>query len=435
MAKAKAPAKAAAKTKAPEVKFGVHSEVGQLRKVMVCSPGVAHSRLTPSNCDQLLFDDVLWVENAKRDHFDFMMKMRDRGIEVVEMHNLLAETVAVPDGKKWILDNQVVPNQVGLGFIDELRGYLEGLDDRKLAETLIGGLSTNDFPEKVGGKALKVVKQAAGATEYLLPPLPNTLYTRDTTCWIYGGVTLNPLYWPARHEETILTTAIYKFHPDFAGKVNVWWGDPTQDHGLATLEGGDVMPIGKGNVLIGMSERTSRQAISQLAATLFKKGAAERVIVAAMPKIRAAMHLDTVFTFADRDCVLLAPDFLAKTTTFSYRPSKHPSGVELHAEKQALRRRGRAGAGLQEAARRRSRRQRLPARAHAVGQRCQPGLRVAGRRLCLRSQHLHQHAVAQGRHRGDHDRRCRAGPRAWRRPLHDLPDHPRSGGVLTPGKR
>ena len=328
-----ATAKAWQSDKQDEVKFGVHSEVGQLRKVMVCAPGRGAQRLTPCNCDQLLFDDVLWVENAKRDHFDFVTKMRDRGIEVVEMHNLLAETVAVPEGKKWILDNQVVPNQVGLGFIDELRSYLEGLDNRELAETLIGGLSTHDFPETVGGKALKVVKEAAGATEYLLPPLPNTLYTRDTTCWIYGGVTLNPLYWPARHEETILTTAIYKFHPDFAGKVNVWWGDPTEDHGLATLEGGDVMPIGKGNVLIGMSERTSRQAISQLAATLFKKGAAERVIVAAMPKIRAAMHLDTVFTFADRDCVLLAPDFLAKTTTFSYRPSNHPSGVELHAEK------------------------------------------------------------------------------------------------------
>ena len=287
---------------------------------------------------------MLWVENAKRDHFDFVTKMRDRGIEVVEMHNLLAETVAVPEGKKWILDNQVVPNQVGLGFIDELRSYLEGLGDRELAETLIGGLSTHDFPEKVGGKALKVVKEAAGATEYLLPPLPNTLYTRDTTCWIYGGVTLNPLYWPARHEETILTTAIYKFHPDFAGKVNVWWGDPTQDHGLATLEGGDVMPIGKGNVLIGMSERTSRQAISQLAATLFKKGAAERVIVAAMPKIRAAMHLDTVFTFADRDCVLLAPDFLAKTTTFSYRPEQPPERRRAARREEAVRRRRGAGA-------------------------------------------------------------------------------------------
>ena len=316
-----------------ETAFGVHSEVGQLRKVLVCAPGRAHARLTPSNCDQLLFDDVLWLENAKRDHFDFITKMRDRGVDVVEMHNLLAETVAVPEGRQWILDNQVVPNQVGLGFIDELKGYLMELDNRELAETLIGGLSTHDFPESAGGNALKIVKEAAGATEYLLPPLPNTLYTRDTTCWIYGGVTLNALYWPARHEETILTTAIYKFHPDFAGKVNVWWGDPTQDHGLATLEGGDVMPIGKGIVLIGMSERTSRQAISQLAATLFAKKAAERVIVAAMPKIRAAMHLDTVFTFADRDCVLLAPDFLAKTTTFSYRPSSHPSGVEFVAEK------------------------------------------------------------------------------------------------------
>jgi arginine deiminase len=312
--------------------FGVHSEVGQLRKVMVCAPGRAHARLTPSNCDDLLFDDVLWVENAKRDHFDFITKMRDRGVDVVEMHNLLAETLAVPEGKKWILDHQIVPNQVGLGFIDELKSYLNGLSDRELAETLIGGLSTNEFPESVGGKAFSVMRDSANGTEYLLPPLPNTLYTRDTTCWIYGGVTLNALFWPARQEETILTTAIYKFHPDFAGNVNVWFGDPTQDHGLATIEGGDVMPIGKGIVLIGMSERTSRQGISQLAAALFKKGAATRVIVAAMPKIRAAMHLDTVFTFADRDCVLLAPDFMNQTRTFSYRPSDHPSGVEMHAE-------------------------------------------------------------------------------------------------------
>jgi arginine deiminase len=320
-------------TNANEVKFGVHSEVGKLHKVLVCAPGLAHTRLTPSNCDDLLFDDVLWVDNAKRDHFDFINKMRDRGVDVVEMHNLLAETVAVPEAKKWILDNQVIPDQVGLGLVDEIRSYLEGLDSRKLAETLLGGLSTEDFPETHGGEMLKLVKDAAGVTEYLLPPLPNTLYTRDTSCWIYGGVTLNSLYWPARHEEPILTTAIYKFHPDFAGKVNVWWGDPTKDHGMATFEGGDVMPIGKGNVLIGMSERTSRQAISQVAAKLFEKGAAERVIVAAMPKLRAAMHLDTVFTFADRDCVLLYPDIVNKIEAFSYRPSSKSGGVELTKDK------------------------------------------------------------------------------------------------------
>jgi arginine deiminase len=312
--------------------FGVHSEVGKLHKVMVCAPGRAHQRLTPSNCDALLFDDVLWVENAKRDHFDFMQKMRDRGVDVVEMHNLLAETVAVPEAKKWIIDNQVVPNQVGLGLVDEIKSYLNGLSNRDLAETLIGGLSTEEFPEKIGGEQLQLIKDAAGVTEYLLPPLPNTLYTRDTTCWIYGGVTLNSLFWPARHEETILTTSIYKFHPDFAGKVNVWWGDPTQDHGLATIEGGDVMPIGKGNVLIGMSERTSRQAISQVAKALFDKGAATRVIVAAMPKLRAAMHLDTIFTFADRDCVLLYPDIVNHIHAYSYRPDGK-GGVELHKDK------------------------------------------------------------------------------------------------------
>ncbi|MBB4262951.1 MULTISPECIES: arginine deiminase [unclassified Bradyrhizobium] len=311
------------------IPFGVHSEVGQLRKVLVCSPGRAHQRLTPTNCDTLLFDDVLWVDNAKRDHFDFVQKMRDRGIEVVEMHNLLADTVAIPEARTWILDNQVIPNQVGLGLIDELRAYLESLKPRELAETLIGGLSTQDFPEARGGETLRLIREAAGMTEYLLPPLPNTLYTRDTTCWIYGGVTLNSLFWPARHEEPILAAAIYKFHPDFAGKVNVWWGDPTQDHGLATLEGGDVMPIGKGNVLIGLSERTSRQAISQLAAALFKKKAAERVIVAAMPKLRAAMHLDTVFTFADRDCVLLYPDIVNNIAAFSYRPADNSAGIEL----------------------------------------------------------------------------------------------------------
>ncbi len=310
--------------------FGVHSEVGQLRLVMVCAPGRAHQRLTPSNNDRLLFDDVIWVETAKRDHFDFMQKMRDRGVEVLEMHNMLAETVAIPEAKKWILDNQITANEVGISLMAETRAYLETLDNRALAETLIGGLSTYDVPDDFGGEQLKLAREAnSGVAEYLLPPLPNTLYTRDTTCWIYGGVTLNPLYWPARHEETILTTSIYKFHPRFAGKVKVWWGDPTKHWGLSTLEGGDVMPIGKGIVLVGMSERTSRQAIEQVAKALFEQKAAERVMICAMPKLRAAMHLDTVFTFADRDCVLQYPDIMDHVQTFSVYPSSKPSGIEI----------------------------------------------------------------------------------------------------------
>ncbi|WP_435130900.1 arginine deiminase [Plesiomonas shigelloides] len=319
-------------------KFGVHSEVGKLHKVMVCAPGKAHNRLTPSNCDQLLFDDVLWVERAKRDHFDFMTKMREQGVDVVEMHNLLAETLALPDAKKWILDQQIIPNEVSLGIINETRSFLDGLAPRALAEVLIGGLSTSELANEgyADLEELKLIREAVGITEYLLPPLPNTLYTRDTTCWIYGGVTLNPLYWPARHEETVLTTAIYKFHPDFANEeINFWWGDPTVHHGTATLEGGDVMPIGNKTVLIGMSERTSHQAITQLAAALFanKNSGVERVMIAAMPKLRAAMHLDTVFTFCDRDVVTLYPAIVNQIKTFSLRPSDGPTGMKLKCDK------------------------------------------------------------------------------------------------------
>ena len=303
--------------------FGVHSEVGQLRKVMVCLPGRAHQRLTPSNCDALLFDDVIWVETARRDHLDFQLKLRDRGVEVVEMHDLLAETMALPEARAWILDNRVTANEVGLGLMAEVRAYLEGLSDRDLAETLIGGLSVEEFPEKISGDLMTLIRHGSALTQYLISPLPNTLYTRDTTCWIYGGCTVNPLYWPARKDETLLTTAIYRFHPDFAGKVKIWWGDPEEDHGLATVEGGDVMPAGNRTLLIGMSERTSRQGIALLARSLFDQGAVDHVLVAAMPSLRAAMHLDTVFTFADRDCVLTYPDIVNTIEPYSIRPGKN----------------------------------------------------------------------------------------------------------------
>ncbi|MEU8897472.1 arginine deiminase [Nocardia sp. NPDC048505] len=316
---------------APSASYGVHSEVGTLRKVLVCSPGLAHERLTPSNCDDLLFDDVLWVQNAIRDHFDFVAKLRERGVEVVELHNLLSETFAVPGAREWLLDRTIVADQVGLGLIGETRSYLDSLDHRALAVQYIGGLATVDLPGDLRTGYRALAHGQAGVREYLLPPLPNTLYTRDTTCWIYGGVTLNPLYWPARHDETLLMKAIYTFHPDFTG-ARIWWGEPERDWGMATLEGGDVMPIGNGAVLIGMSERTSRQAIDQVARELFEAGAAERVVVAGMPKLRSAMHLDTVFTFADHDLVTIFPDIVDGIRPFSLRPADGDPGLEVTAE-------------------------------------------------------------------------------------------------------
>jgi len=250
--------------------YGVHSEVGRLRKVLVCSPGLAHRRLTPTNSDSLLFDDVMWVDNAEKDHAAFVSELEARGVEVVELHDLLAQTMAVPGAKDWLLERKISLNQVGYGLVDETRSFLRTLDDARLAELLIGGMATSDLPGDFRSGFVALAREATGARDYLMQPLPNTLYTRDTTCWLYGGLTMNPLYWPARHDETLLYKAIYEFHPDYAGST-VWWGDPELDWGLATIEGGDVMPIGNATVLIGMSERTSRQAITQVARALFEQ--------------------------------------------------------------------------------------------------------------------------------------------------------------------
>jgi len=308
--------------------YGVHSEVGRLRKVLVCAPGLAHRRLTPSNNDELLFDDVMWVENAQRDHADFVNKLTQRGVEVVELHALLAETLQIAEARDWLLERKIEVNHVGLGLVDGTRAYLESLQPKQLAEFLIGGLATNDLPEDFPSCYISLARESTGAREYLMPPLPNTLYSRDTTCWLYGGLTMNPLYWPARKDETLIYKAIYQFHPDYVGS-KIWWGDPEKDWGQATFEGGDVMPVGNGVVLVGMSERTSRQAITQVAAALFTQGAAERVIIAGMPKLRAAMHLDTVFTFVDRDIVTLYPTIMDAVHTFTLLPSDKSPGVEV----------------------------------------------------------------------------------------------------------
>lgn len=307
--------------------YGVHSEVGRLRTVLVCRPGLAHRRLTPTNAEDLLFDDVLWVENAQRDHAAFVDELKVRDVDVLELHDVLAQTMAVPGARDWLLDRKIVPDLVGLELVDATRGYLEQLSPSELVELLIGGLAVEDLPADVRSGQFVLAASSPDAREYLMPPLPNTLYTRDTTCWLYGGVTLNPLYFPARRDETLLMKAVYRFHPDFVGST-VLWGDPERDWGQASLEGGDVMPVGNGTVLAGMSERTSRQAITQLAAALFAQGAADRVVVAGMPKLRAAMHLDTVFTFADRDVVTLYPRIVDQIHAFTLRPGG-PAGVHV----------------------------------------------------------------------------------------------------------
>jgi arginine deiminase len=309
---------------------GLHSEVGRLRRVLVCRPGLAQRRLTPANCHELLFDDVLWVSQARNDHDRFVNVMQSRDIEVLELHELLATTVAEPVGRAWLLDRKLAPGTVDAELALQLRPWLEALPPLKLAEHLIGGLARAELPFEPEGLLARV----AAPHDFVLAPLPNTLFSRDSSCWVGEGVVLCPMYWPARRQETLLTAAVYRFHPLFADRVTTWWGDPDQDHGNATLEGGDVMPLGRGVVLVGMGERTSPQAVSQLARALFAHGAATLVLAAQIPKSRGAMHLDTVFTFCDADLVTTFPEMVDAIRVHSLRPGKREGTLDVRTETQ-----------------------------------------------------------------------------------------------------
>ncbi|WP_374368532.1 arginine deiminase [Dongia sp.] len=314
--------------------FGVHSEVGKLRTVMVCRPSLAHQRLTPANCHDLLYDDVIWVHEAQKDHYDFALKMQERGIEVLELHDLLAATLLDKEARKFVLDRRVTIHSVGIAVAKVVRPWLNEMPAPQLATHLIGGIAIADLPDST---ARRMLGEAFGGTEFLLPPIPNTLFQRDPSCWIYGGVTCNPMYWPARQPETLLQRAVYKFHPEFkTGGFKIWWGDSDEIFTGASMEGGDVMPVGKGVVLIGMGERTTHQAVGQVAQQLFKHKAASRVIACLMPKSRAAMHLDTVFSFCDRDLVTVFREVVDQIRCYSVHPEADDGTFKVVAEKQPL---------------------------------------------------------------------------------------------------
>ncbi len=310
--------------------FGVYSEVGKLRKVIVHRPGLEMRRLTPTNAVELLFDDVIWARKARQDHDAFVDLMQSEfGVQVMRVHELLEEVVKDPEGRAFILDHKIVPNEVGVGGVAEMRAWMDEMSPQTLVAHLIGGVTVSELPGELG----KIAEKAYAGTEFVLPALPNQLFTRDSSCWIYNGVTVNPMFWPARRKETLHLTAIYRYHPEFkGGDFHIWWGDPAVDHGSATLEGGDVMPVGNGVVLIGMGERTTFQAVGQVAQSLFKHGAAERVIAAKMPPDRASMHLDTIFTFCDRDLVTIYEPVVSKIKAISYRPGNAEGLLDVTVE-------------------------------------------------------------------------------------------------------
>ena len=311
--------------------FGVNSEVGKLRKVMVHRPDLSLQRLTPSNHDELLFDDVLWVERAQYEHDQFVARMRERGVEVYLLAELLAEALAASDaGRQRLIEVVASEYTVSWSLVDEVRSLLDNLKADQLAKHLIGGLTVAEAGlDLTKVRATSLIGAALDDTSaFVLPPLPNTLFTRDSSCWIYNGVSINPMYWPARRREAYNVAAIYRAHPMFADADFNFWYPPEgaegrfeiADFGLASLEGGDVMPIGNGAVLIGMSERSQGRMIEQIAKALFAKGAADRVIACVMTKDRAHMHLDTVFTLLDRDKATAFPKVVGNIRAISLRP-------------------------------------------------------------------------------------------------------------------
>lgn len=283
--------------------FSVDSEIGKLRKVIVHRPGLEQRRLTPENAEELLFDDVIWVREAKVEHAAFVQLMRERDIEVFDAEDLLAETLADDEGKDWMLGQALHERQVGQYLARSGRDWAEAATPKEVANFLIGGMAKNDLSEGAG-----LFYGSSSPLDMVLPPLPNFLFQRDPSSWIYNGVTINPMTKQARRPETAIMEAIYRFHPMFRSDgVNVWFGGVEESWGRCTIEGGDVQTIGNGAVMIGMGERTTPQAVGILARNLFKADAARLVLAVQLPPSRSYMHLDTVMTMVNHDAVTLYP--------------------------------------------------------------------------------------------------------------------------------
>ena len=297
--------------------IGANSEVGTLRTVMVHRPDLAHARLSPTNCQELLFDDVIWVRRAQEEFDHFVAVMRDHGVEVLLFHDLLTETLDQSEAREWVLSRRLRPEEVTALFAREMNQWMAEMSAHELAARLTGGVTVQELPDDM----VQAIGRALRPTDFVLPPLPNQLFTRDTSAWIYGGVSLNHMYWPARQHESLNVEAVYRFHPRFRqADFKIWYGGVDHDWGTASIEGGDIMPVGDGVVLVGQGERSTAKAVSILAERLFAENAARLVIGALMPRERSAMHLDTVFTFCDRDLVTIYEPVVSQILPVLYRP-------------------------------------------------------------------------------------------------------------------
>ncbi len=294
----------------------VGSEVGRLRQVVLHRPGPEIARLTPRNKDELLFDDVLWVKRARQEHDAFADTLAERGVDVLHLHDLLVETLAIDEAREEIVERTLQAARLGPVLGPALRERLADLSPTDLALRLIGGIAWEEL-----GVSSDSLAQRAPVGDFALAPLPNHLFTRDTTAWVFGGVCVNHMAKPARDRETVHLDAIYRFHPRFAASPAARWleGRPEDP----PLEGGDVLVVGNGCVLVGMGERTRPAAVDLLARRLFEAGAATRVLAVRLPEQRSAMHLDTVMTMVDQDAFTIYPALRGQLDAWALTPGPH----------------------------------------------------------------------------------------------------------------
>ncbi|MBC8090783.1 MAG: arginine deiminase [Pseudonocardia sp.] len=277
--------------------FRVDSEVGPLRQVILHRPDLELKRLTPGNKDRLLFDDVLWVHRAQDEHDRFAAVLRERGVTVHLFGELLRTTVEIPEAHAYVLDRIFDERVYGPMAIDALRNCFDAMDLDTLTEHLVGGITKREVLDRIP-EPPSIAFHVLDADDFVLEPLPNHLYTRDTSAWIAGGVSINSMRKQARIRETVHYEAVYRWHPLFAGgDFRIW--SAGSENGVATTEGGDMLVLGGGAVMVGMSERTTAAGVERLARSLFAGGEVDRIVALRMPHVRALMHLDTVLTMVD----------------------------------------------------------------------------------------------------------------------------------------
>ena len=294
----------------------VRSEVGQLRSVLLHRPGMEMHRITPSNKDELLFDELLWVEHAQREHDAFAEVLRDAGAEVLYLEELLAEVLADTDLAAETVAAHVTDKTCGPQAVGRVRDYLLSLETDELVDHLIGGVSLEEV-----GPGPGLVSAVTPANEMLLQPLPNTVFMRDSSAWIGEGVVLSPMSRLVRRRETQLLRLVYTRHPRFDG-TRIWFGHEDVEHYPSTFEGGDVLVVGERGLAIGMSERTTAAGVEALAVRLFEDDVVDRVLAVDLPKVRSAMHLDTIVTQVDVDAFITYPSMTSTLRCYQVQPDR-----------------------------------------------------------------------------------------------------------------